>query len=256
MKINEVEQQVGITKKNIRFYEQQGLLNPKRNMENGYRDYSEEDVTELKKIKMLRKLSLPIEEIRRIQKGDLLLSDALQRQVILLERERASLEETTRLCRFLSEETCQSSPPSISFILCNSTATIARIITTGTRINSPAASKGMSSARYAQIVKAMIVTISKMTRPLKITGASFFCRMSCLFTFKNFVPSCSISTILSKYWSGEKAVYWHVSSLRKRHRRVVSSRLARSRSILAIVAVLLQRMKEIEGGEEDAARKY
>ncbi len=26
--------------------------------------------------------------------------------------------------------------------------------------------------------------------------------------------------------------------------------------ILAIVAVLLQRMKEIEGGEEDAARKY
>ena len=92
MKINEVEQQVGITKKNIRFYEQQGLLSPKRNMDNGYRDYAEEDVTELKKIKMLRKLSLPIEEIRRIQKGDLLLSDALQRQVILLERERASLE--------------------------------------------------------------------------------------------------------------------------------------------------------------------
>ena len=107
MKINEVEQRVDITKKNIRFYEQQGLLSPKRNMENGYRDYSEEDVTELKKIKMLRKLSLPIEEIRRIQKGDLLLTDALQRQVILLERERASLEETTRLCRMLSEETCQ-----------------------------------------------------------------------------------------------------------------------------------------------------
>ena len=61
MKINEVEQQVDITKKNIRFYEQQGLLSPKRNMENGYRDYSEEDVTELKKIKMLRKLSLPID---------------------------------------------------------------------------------------------------------------------------------------------------------------------------------------------------
>ncbi len=89
MKINEVEQQVDITKKNIRFYEQQGLLSPKRNMENGYRDYSERDVTELKKIKMLRKLSLPIEEIRRIQKGDLLLADALQRQVILLGKEPA-----------------------------------------------------------------------------------------------------------------------------------------------------------------------
>ena len=49
MKINEVEQQVNITKKNIRFYEQQGLLNPRRNTENGYRDYSKEDVDELKK---------------------------------------------------------------------------------------------------------------------------------------------------------------------------------------------------------------
>ena len=49
MKINEVEQQAGITKRNIRFYEQQGLLSPKRNGENGYRDYSEEDVAELKK---------------------------------------------------------------------------------------------------------------------------------------------------------------------------------------------------------------
>ena len=107
MKINEVEQQVNITKKNIRFYEQQGLLNPRRNTENGYRDYSKEDVDELKKIKLLRKLSLPLEEIRKIQKGDLTLSDALQRQVILLERERISLEETTRLCRLVSEESCQ-----------------------------------------------------------------------------------------------------------------------------------------------------
>ena len=44
MKINEVEAQVGITKKNIRFYEEQGLLSPRRNSENGYRDYGEEEV--------------------------------------------------------------------------------------------------------------------------------------------------------------------------------------------------------------------
>lgn len=57
MKINEVEQQVGVTKKNIRFYEQQGLLHPKRNSENGYREYDEADVNCLKKIKLLRKAS-------------------------------------------------------------------------------------------------------------------------------------------------------------------------------------------------------
>ena len=43
MKINEVEALVGITKKNIRFYEEKGLINPARSEENKYRDYSEED---------------------------------------------------------------------------------------------------------------------------------------------------------------------------------------------------------------------
>lgn len=104
MKINEVEQQVGVTKKNIRFYEQQGLLHPKRNSENGYREYDEADVNCLKKIKLLRKLSLPIGEIRRIQSGELLLTDALNRQLIVLERERTNLTETSGLCRLILED--------------------------------------------------------------------------------------------------------------------------------------------------------
>lgn len=104
MKINEVEQQVGVTKKNIRFYEQQGLLHPKRNSENGYREYDEADVNCLKKIKLLRKLSMPIEEIRRIQSGELLLMDALNRQLIVLEREKANLAETSGLCRLILED--------------------------------------------------------------------------------------------------------------------------------------------------------
>ena len=44
MKINEVEALVGVTKKNIRFYEEQGLLSPRRNSENGYRDYGDAEV--------------------------------------------------------------------------------------------------------------------------------------------------------------------------------------------------------------------
>ena len=38
MKINEVEALVGITKKNIRFYESEGLLCPRRNSENDCRE--------------------------------------------------------------------------------------------------------------------------------------------------------------------------------------------------------------------------
>ena len=69
MKINEVEAQVGITKKNIRFYEEQGLLSPRRNSENGYRDYGEAEVAALRQIKLMRKLGVPLEEIRRMQAG-------------------------------------------------------------------------------------------------------------------------------------------------------------------------------------------
>ena len=64
MKINEVESLAGITKKNIRFYEEQGLLSPRRNPENGYRDYGDEEVRVLRRIKLLRKLDVPIDEIR------------------------------------------------------------------------------------------------------------------------------------------------------------------------------------------------
>jgi len=47
MKINQVEELTGITKKNIRFYEEQKLINPQRNPANGYREYSMEDVKQL-----------------------------------------------------------------------------------------------------------------------------------------------------------------------------------------------------------------
>ena len=75
MKINEVEQLVGITKRNIRFYEKEGLLSPSRNSDNGYREYGEAEVETLKQIKLLRKLDVPMEEIRRMQQGALTLTD-------------------------------------------------------------------------------------------------------------------------------------------------------------------------------------
>ncbi|WP_186565197.1 MerR family transcriptional regulator [Lawsonibacter celer] len=98
MKINEVERLVGVTKRNIRFYEKEGLLAPDRNAENGYRDYGEADVETLKKIKLLRKLDLPLEEIRRMQRGTLTLSDGMRRHVIQLEREQENLETMKLLC--------------------------------------------------------------------------------------------------------------------------------------------------------------
>lgn len=213
MKINEAEQQVGITKKNIRFYEQQGLLSPKRNLENGYRDYAEEDVTELKKIKMLRKLSLPLEEIRQIQQGGLILSDALQRQVILLERERASLEETTRLCRLLSEEQCQY--------------------------------HSFSPDKY---LERMVEMEQQGTKFLNVSRHDIMHRKLAPIVFSLLlimIMAGVIAALIYMYQNSAMAL-WVTGLLI----------LVPVIMIMAIVAVLLQRMKEIEGGEEDAARKY
>ena len=101
MKINEVEALVNITKKNIRFYEEQGLLSPQRNTENGYRNYSEEDVQTLRQIKLLRKLGVPIEEIRQMLLGVHTLSDGMRRHLISLEREKQNLEHSISFCRNL-----------------------------------------------------------------------------------------------------------------------------------------------------------
>lgn len=103
MKINEVEQAVGITKKNIRFYEQEGLLNPSRGS-NGYREYSAEDINTLQQIKLLRKLDVPIEEIKKVQSGLLTLEDCLRRHLIVLERRSKNLNAMQGFCnRILAE---------------------------------------------------------------------------------------------------------------------------------------------------------
>ena len=105
LKINEVEALVGITKKNIRFYEEKGLLSPGRNSENGYRDYGEEEVAALRRIKLMRKLGVPIEEIRQMQKGTQTVGDGMRRHLVTLERDRKNLEESVRLCKLLQERT-------------------------------------------------------------------------------------------------------------------------------------------------------
>ena len=103
LKINEVEALVGITKKNIRFYEEKGLLSPSRNSENGYRDYGQGEVDVLRRIKLLRKLGVPIEEIRRMQEGTQTVGDGMRRHLVTLERERRNLDEAARLCTLLKE---------------------------------------------------------------------------------------------------------------------------------------------------------
>ena len=103
MKINEVEALVGITRKNIRFYESEGLLAPRRNSENGYRDYGGAEVSVLLQIKLMRKLGVSLEEIRRMQNGTHTVGDGMRRHLVTMERDRDNLEQAIRLCAGLTD---------------------------------------------------------------------------------------------------------------------------------------------------------
>ena len=104
MKINEIEKIVGISKKNIRFYEDQGLLSPSRNKDNGYREYSDSDIKALEQIKLFRKLGLPLEEIRLMQQGKSTVSDSMKRHLVTLERESRNLEHAYNICDSLKSK--------------------------------------------------------------------------------------------------------------------------------------------------------
>lgn len=104
MKIYQVEELVGITKKNIRFYEDKGLLNPDRNPQNDYREYSLEDVRLLEKIKLLRKLSVPIEEINLLENGKLSMTQCMNQQIERLEKEQKNVQVMKEFCERLKEE--------------------------------------------------------------------------------------------------------------------------------------------------------
>lgn len=98
MTIKEIETQSGMTRANIRFYEAEGLLAPERRA-NGYRDYSENDLEILKRIKLLRTLHISLEEIKSLHTGEEELIDALNQHLAKLQLEKADIEQSQEICK-------------------------------------------------------------------------------------------------------------------------------------------------------------
>ncbi len=92
MKIKQVEELVNITSKNIRFYEDQGLLFPER-AENGYREYHEKEIDILKKIKLFRKFDISISDIKSILNNEKSLRDCLDKSITELKKRQSDLEK-------------------------------------------------------------------------------------------------------------------------------------------------------------------
>lgn len=98
MKIQELENELNISRANIRFYEKEGLLNPARK-ENGYRDYSNDDIAVLKKIIVYRKLGISVADIKNIFNGKLELQEAVSKSIENLQKEIETLNGSIKLCK-------------------------------------------------------------------------------------------------------------------------------------------------------------
>lgn len=103
MRIQEVEFKTGLTRANIRFYEKEGLIEIDRK-DNGYRDYSEENVDTLLKIKLLRQLNVTIDDIRDTQQNKIELSKILEKRQIEIVREMKDLEKSKMVCQEICED--------------------------------------------------------------------------------------------------------------------------------------------------------
>lgn len=213
MKINEVERLVGITKGNIRFYEKEGLLTPGRNSDNGYRDYSEADVVWLKKIRVLRMLGVPIEEIARLKEGTLTLADAMGRHLIQLERQRHNLAAMERMCTRLKESRCQLGELDADEVLAHMAAEEEE----GTRF----------------------MDVTKQDRKKKYVAP--FAAAIVMTLLMGGIAAAIIVAVL-----GDPAA----------PRGLLAIAAIPAIIIAGVVAACWQRVKQIQGGEEDAAAQY
>ena len=64
MKLHEVMEATGLTKKAVNYYIEQGLIKPSVDEENNYRHFSDEDVIRLKQISALREFNMPVCDIK------------------------------------------------------------------------------------------------------------------------------------------------------------------------------------------------
>lgn len=121
MTIKELEAELNITRANVRFYEREGLISPKRNPLNDYREYTEQDLEQLRRILFLRKLDISVESLRLLQAGKLEMKVLLQDQLAKLEIKQKENEEIKQiLLMLLQKESLRFSTLDIESVPCPS----------------------------------------------------------------------------------------------------------------------------------------
>ena len=89
MRINEVVKLTGVSARTLQYYDEIGLLIPEK-LNNGYRDYSDENLEKLQKILFYKFLKFKLNDIKKLLEADVDNLKVLeqQRELILKEKEK------------------------------------------------------------------------------------------------------------------------------------------------------------------------
>jgi len=99
MKMREVCRRTGLTDRTVRYWTEQGLLNPYREEQNGrlYFKFTEEDVAALERIALLRQAGFSIGRIGEMQKDPAAIAPAVRELGESLRQQRQEAEEAERV---------------------------------------------------------------------------------------------------------------------------------------------------------------
>ncbi|MCR5785280.1 MAG: MerR family transcriptional regulator [Eubacterium sp.] len=108
MKIKELEKEIGIPRANIRYYEKEGLLSPERG-ENGYREYSYEDLERLRRIVIFRKLGISLDDIKNLLDESTDLQSVLEKNIADLKSQIKQLNGSLEICSEMQSDKAEMS---------------------------------------------------------------------------------------------------------------------------------------------------
>ena len=110
MKLKEVCEATGLTRKTIRLYEEKGLLVPRKEARNGreYREYSQEDVETLREIATLRRAWFTMDEISRMQQDPETIREIFPQYLQWLEAQQQTLRQLLTAARDIDPQQVKS----------------------------------------------------------------------------------------------------------------------------------------------------
>ena len=110
MKLKEVCESTGLSRKTIRLYEEKGLLVPQMEHRNGrdYREYTQADVEALREIATLRRAWFTMDEIARMQQNPETIGEIFPQYLAWLEKQKTTLESLLKAAKDVDPSKIQS----------------------------------------------------------------------------------------------------------------------------------------------------